>query len=75
MRCPEKVSTCQQAFGPVLRQSQIGEIGLYSIVNKIMPIPGKVIFKDVQLVTVRLKATHPLANPVLTCLSRMLAEF
>ena len=23
MRCPEKVSTCQQAFGPILRQSHI----------------------------------------------------
>lgn len=56
-------------------QPEIGEMGIYSIVNKIMPIPGKVIFKDAQLVKVRLQATHPLATPVLACLSRMLAEF
>src|SRR2546430_13884157 len=43
--------------------------------DKIMPIPGKVMFKDDQLVKVRLQATHPLAKPVLACLSRILAEF
>ena len=53
----------------------IGDIGIYSIVNKIMPIPGKVMFEDDQLVKVRLQATHPLAKPVLACLSRILAEF
>lgn len=56
-------------------QPEIGDIGIYSIVNKIMPIPGKVMFEDDQLVKVRLQATHPLAKPVLACLSRMLAEF
>jgi hypothetical protein len=40
-----------------------------------MPIPGKVMFEDDQLVKVRLQATHPLAKPVLACLSRILAEF
>src|SRR2546427_9386702 len=56
-------------------QPEIGDIGIYSIINKIMPIPGKVMFEDDQLVKVRLQATHPLAKPVLACLSRMLAEF
>ena len=56
-------------------QPEIRDIGIYSIVNKIIPIPGKVLFKDDQLVKVRLQATHPLAKPVLACLSRILAEF
>ncbi len=56
-------------------QPEIGDLGIYSIVNKIMPIPGKVMFEDDQLVKVRLQGTHPLAKPVLACLSRMLAEF
>ena len=56
-------------------QPEIGDIGIYSIVNKIMPIPGKVMFADDHLVKVRLQATHPLAKPVLACLSRILAEF
>ena len=43
--------------------------------NKIMPMPGKVMFEDDQLVKARLQATHPLAKPVLVCLSRILAEF
>ncbi len=56
-------------------QPEIGDIGIYSIVNKIMPIPGKVMFADDHLVKVRLQATHPLAKPVLACLSRILVEF
>jgi hypothetical protein len=56
-------------------QPEIRDLGIYSIVNKIMPIPGKVMFEDDQLVKVRLQATHPLAKPVLACLSRILAEF
>ncbi len=56
-------------------EPKIGDIGIYGIVNRIIPIPGKVIVQDNQLVKVRLKATHPLAKPVLACLSRILAEF
>ena len=56
-------------------QPEIGDMGIFSIVNKIMPIPEKVMFADDHLVKVRLQATHPLAKPVLACLSRMLAEF
>jgi len=53
----------------------IGDIGIYSIVNKIMSIPGKVTFQDGELVKVRLQATHPLAKPVVSCLSRLLRDF
>lgn len=56
-------------------EPKIGDIGIYGIVNKIIPIPGKVMIKDNELVKVRLKATHPLSKPVLACLSRILAEF
>ena len=56
-------------------EPKIGDIGIYGIVNKIIPIPGKVMIKDNELVKVRLKATHPLSKPVLACLSRILTEF
>lgn len=53
----------------------LGYAGIYFIINEILPIPGKLQFQDRQLVKVRLQATHPLAKPVLACLSRMLVEF
>jgi hypothetical protein len=56
-------------------EPDIGDIGLYCIINDILPIPGKLLFQDRQLVKFRLKATHPLAKPVLACLGRMLREF
>ena len=56
-------------------QPDIGDVGLYCIINEILTIPGKLLFHDRQLVRLRLKATHPLAKPVLACLSRILSEF
>lgn len=56
-------------------EPEIGNFGIYSIVNKIMTIPGKLTFHDGELVTVRLQATHPLAKPVVSCLSRLLTDF
>ncbi len=56
-------------------EAKIGDLGIYGIVNKIMMIPGKLTFQDGQLVTVRLQATHPLAKPVVSCLSRLLRDF
>lgn len=53
----------------------LGDVGLYCIINDILPIPGKLLFQDRQLVKLRLKATHPLAKPVLAGLSRILREF
>lgn len=53
----------------------IRDVGLYCIINEILTIPGKLLFHDRQLVKLRLKATHPLAKPVLACLSRIIGEF
>lgn len=56
-------------------EPKISDLGIYGIVNKIMMIPGKLTFEDGQLVKARLQATHPLAKPVISCLSRLLTDF
>jgi len=56
-------------------EPKIGDPVIYGIVNKIMPIPGKLTFQDGELVKARLQATHPLAKPVVSCLSRLLRDF
>jgi Transposase DDE domain group 1 len=56
-------------------EPEIGNVGIYLIVNEILPIPGKLTFTDDQLVKARLLASHPLAKPVLAGLSRILDEF
>jgi Transposase DDE domain group 1 len=56
-------------------QPDLGDVGLYFIINEILTIPGKLLFHDRQLVKLRLKATHPLAKPVLACLAPILREF
>jgi hypothetical protein len=56
-------------------EPKIADLGIYSIVNRIMMIPGKITFKNGELVKVRLQATHPLAEPVVSCLSRLLRDF
>lgn len=56
-------------------EPMLGDVGIYFIVNEILPIPGKIMFQDQRLAKVRLKATHPLAKPVLSSLSRILSEF
>jgi hypothetical protein len=56
-------------------EPKIGALGTYGIVNKIMTIPGKLTFQDGELVKARLQATHPLAKPVVSCLSRLLRDF
>lgn len=56
-------------------QPAIGNVGIYFIVNEILPIPGKLSFNDDQLVKVRLQASHPLAKPVLEGLAHLLVEF
>jgi len=53
----------------------IGDVGLYCIINDILTIPGKLLFQAQQRIKFRLKATHPLAKPVLACLRRILNEF
>ncbi len=56
-------------------EPKIGDLGIYGIVNKIMTIPGKLTFEDGQLIKARLQVTHPLAKPVISCLSRLLQDF
>jgi hypothetical protein len=56
-------------------EAKIGDLGIYGIINKIMTIPGKLTFEDGKLVKARLQATHPLAKPVISCLSRLLRDF
>ena len=56
-------------------EPEIDDIGIYGIVNKIMMIPGKLTFQDGELVKARLQATHPLAKPVMSCLSRLMTDF
>jgi hypothetical protein len=56
-------------------EPELGNVGIYFIVNEILPIPGKLSFTDNQLVKVRLQASHPLAKPVLAGLARILDEF
>ena len=56
-------------------EAKIGDLGIYGIINKIMPIPGKLTFEDGKLVKARLQATHPLAKPMISCLSRLLRDF
>jgi len=55
-------------------EPKIGDLGLYGIVKKIMTIPGTLTFEDGKLVKARLQATHPLAKPVVSCLSRLLRD-
>ena len=52
-----------------------GPVGISLIINEILTIPGKLGFADRQFVTGRLQATHPLAKPVLSCLSRLFVEY
>jgi hypothetical protein len=40
-----------------------------------MMIPGKLAFENGKLVKARLQATHPLAKPVISCLSRLWKDF
>lgn len=54
----------------LFRDSPFAQAGVYRIVKELLPIPGKVVIKDGQIVKLRLKASHPLAKPMLACLTR-----
>ena len=56
-------------------QPALGDVGLYGILHERRTIPGTLLFHARHLVTLRLQATHPLAKPVLACLSRLLRAF
>jgi hypothetical protein len=55
-------------------EPEIGQVGLYFLVNERLPIPGQLRVTDDQLVNARLPASHPLAKPVLAGLSRLVDE-
>jgi Transposase DDE domain group 1 len=59
----------------IFRDSPFADAGIYRMVNELLPIPGKVLVKDGQIVKLRLKASHPLARPMLACLTRLLKQF
>jgi hypothetical protein len=59
----------------MLRDSPFADAGIYRIIKELLPIPGKVTVKEGQIVKLRLKASHPLAKPMLACLTRSLEQF
>jgi hypothetical protein len=59
----------------MLRDSLFADAGIYRIIKELLPIPGKVTVKEGQIVKLRLKASHPLAKPMLACLTRSLEQF
>ena len=56
-------------------EAKIGDLRIYGIINKITMISGKLAFENGKLVKARLQATHPLAKPVISCLSRLWKYF
>ena len=61
--------------GWMFQDSPCAPAGIYRIVNERLPMPGKVMIEEGQLVTLRLKASHPLAKPMLACLTRLFDAF
>ncbi|HSE84621.1 MAG TPA: hypothetical protein VLJ79_00205, partial [Candidatus Binatia bacterium] len=61
--------------GWLFRNSPFAEAGIYRMVKELFPSPGKVRVEEGQIVTLRLKASHPLANPMLACLKRVFDPF
>jgi len=61
--------------GWMFRDSPFADAGIYRIVKELFPIPGKVMVEDGQIVKLRLKASHPLAQPMLACLTRLFEQF
>jgi Transposase DDE domain group 1 len=61
--------------GWLFRNSPFAEAGIYRIVKELFPIPGKVRVEEGQIVKLRLKASHPVAIPMLACLKRVLDLF
>ncbi|RPJ23883.1 MAG: hypothetical protein EHM35_16840 [Planctomycetaceae bacterium] len=61
--------------GWLFRSSPFAEAGIDRIVKEFFPIPGKVRVEEGQIVKLRLKASHPFANPMLACLKRVFDRF
>ena len=61
--------------GWMFRDSPFADAGIYRMVKELLPIPGKVTVQGGQLVKLRLKESHPLARPMLACLTRLFDRF
>jgi hypothetical protein len=59
----------------IFRASPFADAGLYRRVKELFPIPGTVMVEAGQIVEVRLKTSHPLAKPMLACLTRLFDRF
>lgn len=59
----------------MLQGSPLEGAGIRRIVKDLLPIPGKVWFKEGQMVKLRLKDLHPHAKPMLSCVERLFAQF
>jgi Transposase DDE domain group 1 len=59
----------------IFRDSPFADAGIYRMVKELLPIPGKVVVTEGQIVKLRLKASHPLAKPMLLCLARLFDRF
>lgn len=59
----------------IFRDSPFADAGIYRMVKELLPIPGKVMVTEGQSVKLRLKASHPLAQPMLRCLARLFDRF
>jgi hypothetical protein len=59
----------------IFRDSPFADAGIYRMVKELLPIPGKVVVTEGQIVKLRLKASHPLATPMLVCLARLFERF
>jgi Transposase DDE domain group 1 len=59
----------------MFQDSPFADAGIYRIVKELLPIPGKVVVAAGQLVKLRLKQSHPLAKPMLVCLTRLFDQF
>jgi hypothetical protein len=59
----------------IFQGSPFAEAGIYRIIKELLPIPGQVVVEEGQLVKLRLKESHPLAKPMLVCLTRLFDQF
>jgi hypothetical protein len=59
----------------IFRDAPFADAGIYRMVKELLPIPGKVVVTEGQIVKLRLKASHPLAKPMLVCLARLFDRF
>jgi Transposase DDE domain group 1 len=59
----------------ICRDSPFADAGIYRIVKELLPIPGKVVIDEGHIVKLQLKASHPLAEPILVCLARLFDRF